>query len=182
MVLRFPFLVLCVVFGPRNFTVVKGRWAKPHMSCSKERCFFLSVHHETVILGVVGRLTNPTLGCKEIKWSDICSVNLLTVWTCKPETDREPLTHLHGSRKRLHQTVTTTKITARILSFTAGTHRFGQVVVDTVVLVLGCWPESRVCHPCLCPPVSQKLDDGTSSPRLEEQASTAGQEIRDARN
>ena len=30
--------------------------------------------HETVIRSVVGRLVNPTLGGKDIKWSDDCLV------------------------------------------------------------------------------------------------------------
>ena len=41
----------------------------------------------------------------------------------------------------------------------------------------------RVCHPCLCLPVSQKLKNRTSSPKsgaMEEHMNTAGQANRDA--
>ena len=83
-------LALCVVLGPRGAGLefetslvalqgaapfVVGAWTRHYGDPEYGLNAWMCVCDETVILRVVGRLTNPTLGCKDIKWSDASLVD-----------------------------------------------------------------------------------------------------------
>ena len=68
--------------GPMMFVV--RVWTRQDCDTEYGQNAWICLCHETVILTVVGRLVNPKLGCKDIKWSDICPVRsvILFVQLC----------------------------------------------------------------------------------------------------